>query len=178
MADEARTVATQKRKGGLIVTLAIVAAALIIPAAAGLLAFQFVILPRLTAADAVDGQEMEEKIPLTAVTVAFEQQVATLIMPPNTNAPASLLLYQVALECANPETLALVERFRPRFLDMIRELHGNKTRGEVDDPLVLDSIKKQILQRSNTILQRAQAQPDPNIRVTAVFHTQWTVQDQ
>jgi flagellar basal body-associated protein FliL len=178
MAEEAKTVAQGKKKGGLIAKLAVLAAAIIIPAVAGLLLFQFVLAPRLTETEVVDEQELEEKIPITAVTAEFDSQIATLVMPADANVPASLLLYQVALECANPETLALVDRFRPRFLDMIRELHANKTRAEVDDPLILDSIKKQILQRSNTILNRAQAQPDPNFRVTAVFHTQWTVQDQ
>ena len=176
MADELKNAAPGKKRAWL-TTIGMAVGAVLVAVIAGLLTFQFLLAPRLAgSADGEDG--IQDRIPPMAVTITFEQQVATLVMPPNTNVPASLLLYQVALECANPETLAVVDRLRPRFVDMIRETHANKTREEVDDPLVVSSIKKQILQRANSILNRALAQPDDRIRITDVFHMQWTVQDQ
>ncbi|MBN2309315.1 MAG: flagellar basal body-associated FliL family protein [Candidatus Hydrogenedentes bacterium] len=158
------------RKVGVIVAIVLVAVI------AALLVFNFVLKPML--ADKPDEPEAppEDKIPLTAVTVEFEKTYASVVMS-DPNLPSSTLLYQVSLECANEVTRALVERNMARFKDMLGDLHRNRTREELDDPLVLDGIKAQALQKANEILRRLQDPVDPTVRVTAVLYLEFYIQD-
>lgn len=145
-------------------------------AIAALLVFLFVIRPMFSAGEEKDPDFVAEpKIAATIVTIEFEQTFASILMPDN--APSSTLLYQVAMECNNQIAADLVTKNMPRFVDMIGELHRNRTRNELDDPLVVAGIKKQAVQEANKILRRLQEEIDPEVRVNEVFHKQFYIQD-
>ena len=152
------------RKIGVAVGIVLVAAI------AALLVFQFVFKPLLQEPAQVADEQIGEKIPDTVETVAFEKNFVSVVMPSD-DVPASTLLYTVNLECSNPEVAMLVERHRPRFEDMLQSLHRNRTRDDWNDPMVLEDIKRQALQKANELLQRLQPEVNPEWRITAVFET-------
>lgn len=177
MADEEKAEAAEsKGSSGLILKIAIIAAIIIVPATAAVVTYRLVLAPIL-AENAPTPEPEESKIPPTAQTSTFDQSFVTVIMP-DPNVPASLLLFSVSFECANLETAALVEGHKARFNDMVTQLHSFRTREELNDPLVKESIQRQARQKANAILARLQDRPDPNIRITAVFHDRFAVQDQ
>jgi flagellar basal body-associated protein FliL len=174
----------EKKKGGsgMMRTLMLVLAVVMVAAIGGLLVYKFVILPKFSEEDKPD-QTVElppaNLISPTAVTVSFDQGLATVRMPAGSAVPASLLSYAVTLECNNQPTADLVGKQMSRFTDMINKQHDSKTRAELDDPMIKTSIQKQIMLEANTILKQLQPESiDPEIRITAVFHTAFFVNDQ
>ncbi|MBX7257142.1 MAG: flagellar basal body-associated FliL family protein [Candidatus Hydrogenedentes bacterium] len=163
--------------------------------------FNFVLRPRLTdtpkPAEAEE-EKHESKIPATAVTVPFDEAFTTVIMP-SPDMPASTLLYKVSLECSNQAAAEKVKANMARFTAIIRKMHSYKSRQELDDPFVEQSIEKQIQQEANRILKElpvpaptgggeggghgggesaAPAESDGGEeRITAVFHEKFFVQD-
>lgn len=161
-------------------TLILVASVILVAAIGALLVLKFVLMPML-AEDNVDpsAPAPQSTISPTAVTVEFPESIVSVKMPPDSNVPASLLSFTVSLECHNPETAALVQAHNARFVDMINRQHEYKTRGELDDPRIKDSIQKAILLEANTILKQVQPpRTRAEIRVDAVFHTRFFVHDQ
>ena len=138
----------------------------------GLLVFRFVVQPRLNAnPDQQTSTANQDTIP-----VSFEETFTTVIMPSDTML-ASTLLYKISIECSDQETADLVAKFKPRFVAMIRKLHSYKTRAELDDPLVEESIRKQILQEANALLAEIRGGEDPKSRIVAVYHEKFYIQD-
>lgn len=179
MADEEQVDAQPTQQSAAWIWKAIIVVVVIlVPAVAGLVTFKMVVEPMVVVEEPVEPEEEPlDKIPLTAQTVPFEETFATVIMP-DPNIPASLLLFRVSLECANPETAALVTAHQARFSNMLTQLHSFRTREELNDPLVKESIQKQALQKANDILRRLQEQPNPDMRITGVFHDRFAIQDQ
>ncbi len=147
---------------GVILTFAII----------GLVVFRFVIQPRLE----TDPNKQAATANQNTVIVPFEEAFTTVIMP-SENMLASTLLYKVSIECSNQETADLVTGHMPRFVAMIRKLHSYKTRAELDDPLVEESIRKQILQEGNALLDELQGGENPKNRIVAVYHEKFYIQD-
>lgn len=172
MAEDTQPQVKKKSLVSLLIGVGIVVMA---AAVAALLVYMFVLRPMLAEAEI---EPVEPPIPMEGVMVSFEQDVATVIMP-SAEMIASLLLYQVDLECKNQATADLVGRYKPRFNRIITEQHRFRTREELNDKLVAESIRKQILLQCNEVLtQLIGGTPDPLIRVTEVFHSKWVVQDQ
>lgn len=138
----------------------------------GLVVFRFVIQPRLEP----DTAEHAATVNKNAVMVPFDEAFTTVIMP-SENMLASTLLYKVSLECSNQETADLVTSHMPQFVALIRKLHSYKTRAELDDPLVEESIRKQILQEGNALLDELQGGENPENRIVAVYHEKFYIQD-
>ena len=161
---------------GALIRMGIVAFVVLGAAVGGFVTFQFVLAPML--ADEDGGEEAEPKttIPLNPVTIAFDDSFVNVMR--EDEAPASTLVYGVTLECNNQMTADVVEAYLPRFVDMIGKLHDSRTRSELDDVLSLkESIQRQALQKCNAMLKKMQDDPDPAIRITAVFHHTFAVQD-
>lgn len=177
--------ATPTKKGGALHTMGITAGVVLVAAVSGLLVFNLVVRPRLQSAApqppnpaAPESEtEGEGKLPADAVTVSFEESFASVVMAER-DIPASILLYQVSFECANAATAALVEKHKARFVSMLRELHSYKTREELNDPLVEESVRKEALRRANSMLKSLQPVPDPSVRIVSVLHGKFFVQDQ
>lgn len=154
----------------------IVAACIVLAGAiAALSLYTFVLRPRLAAGDS-DSAAATNPSPVDVVPLTFEDSYVTLIMPKPEMA-ASILQYQVSIDCSNEATRALVEKAMDRFVAKIRELHSYKKREEVDDPLVEESIRRQIQIEGNKIIQEMQAKPDPANRITGVYHRKFLVTD-
>jgi hypothetical protein len=167
----------KKEGGGLIFRIAIIAVILIVPLVAAIVTWQLVLAPQLAASDEDPMPEDDaQALAANAVTVAFEQQYASLI-PSDPQFPAATLIYSIGLECANPETAGLVELHRERFQSVVTEKHRHLNRDEAEDRLLIESIEKQILLEANDLLKRYQASPAPEIRIIDVFHSQWYVTD-
>jgi flagellar basal body-associated protein FliL len=163
--------------------------AVLLAVAIGLAVFLFVLRPRLSEgpeASAGEGEAHGEPVPAHTVDVAFDEAFATVKMP-SPDLPASTLLYQVTLECSDQAAADKIKANMARFTAMVRQLHSYRERKELDDPLVEQSIERQIQQEANKMLKEL---PDPpagehgsaeksgaDSRVTAVYHVKFFVQD-
>ena len=148
----------------------------------GFATYQFVLSPMLAPPDDEEAKTAQEDpgeaIPMNPVTVEFTDIIANSLR--EGDEPRSMILASVTLECFNETTAALIEKHRPRFRDMVLKVHQSVTQAELADVLLLqESIQRRIRQRANDILKRAQLpnDPDPEIRVTDVFHGDFAVQE-
>ncbi|MFP4172955.1 MAG: flagellar basal body-associated protein FliL [Candidatus Hydrogenedentota bacterium] len=155
------------------------AMALVVPALAAGGVYYFVVRPMLTQEEARAGEESEDRISESAVTLSMEESFATVNMS-NTNIPASLLLFKVSLECANPETAELVNSHKVRFVDMINGLHSFRKRETLNDASIKEEIQQEAIRRANAILERLPKPDNSNAdyRITDVFHERFAIQDQ
>jgi len=170
--EEAAAPAETKGKRSILRMAGTALGVVLVFAIAGLLVWRFVIQPRLNA----DPNQQTAPINLNTVPVPFEEAFTTVIMP-SENMLASTLLYKVTLECSNQTTADIVGKYKSRFVAMIRKLHSYKTRAELDDPLVEESIRKQILQEANALITDLQGGDDPANRIVAVYHEKFYIQD-
>ncbi len=161
-----------KGKRSIVRVLGVVLGIIMIFAIAGLLVFRFVVQPRLNA----DPAQQTATQSLNTIPFSFEEAYVTVIMP-SENMLASTLLYKVTFECSDQETANLVIKYQPRFVAMLRKLHSYKTRSELDDPLVEESIRKQILQEANSLITELTGAEDPEKRIVAVYHEKFYIQD-
>jgi flagellar basal body-associated protein FliL len=174
MADTAEESAAQtepRAKRSIVRMLGIGLGIVLIFAIAGLLVFRFVVQPRLNT-----DPNVQPRVILNTIPVPFEETFTTVIMP-SENMLASTLLYKVSMECSDQATADLIAKYRPRFVAMIRKLHSYKTRAELDDPLVEESIRKQILQEANALIAEIQGGENPKNRIVAVYHEKFYIQD-
>jgi flagellar basal body-associated protein FliL len=158
-------------KGSIVRTLGIVAGLVLTAGIMGVVVWHFVVKPRLTA-------EVEPPPPPATLQVAvpFDETAVTLIMP-QPEMLASLLSYKLTIDCSNQETADLVIKYKPRFVDLIRKSHSYKTRAEMDDPLVEESIRRQIMQSGNALIEEIEGKENPDNRIVAVYHEKFVVQD-
>jgi len=161
-----------KGKRSIIRVLGVVLGIVMTFAIIGLLVFRLVVQPRLTE----DPAQPAATVNLNTVPFPFEDAYVTVIMP-SENMLASTLLYEVTFDCSNQETFNLVTKYKSRFVAMLRKLHSYKTRAELDDPLVEESIRKQILQESNALIMEILGGEDPEMRIEAVYHEKFYIQD-
>jgi hypothetical protein len=116
------------------------------------------------------------KIPLETQIHQFEETYASLLMS-DPNMPSSTLLYQVSISCSNLIAKELVVLHEDRFIDKIGELHRGRTREEVNDAMVVEGIKKQMIQELNKILRQLQAVTDESVRIIDVHYRKFFVSD-
>jgi flagellar basal body-associated protein FliL len=170
MADEVKN-EEAAAKGNPIIRLVLAAGA------GGFATWLFVLAPMLASPDDEEGvaEAAEPSIPLNPVMFAFEDAFVNVIM--DAELPASTLVYGVTFECANQQTVALITTHKARFVDMLLKLHSGLHRKDLDAPtLIQESIQRQAIQKANDILRRLGADP-AQIRVTAVFHHSFLVDD-
>ncbi|HNV21276.1 MAG TPA: hypothetical protein PLB67_04415 [Candidatus Hydrogenedentes bacterium] len=178
MADEPQPAVPVPRKSSLVGLLIWLGVACMVAVLGALLLYFVMFRPRLAEDAAPVDAGSGDKLNPNTVTVDFDESVASVKMPQDSQLPASLLSFQVSLECNDQITAALVQKHIARFTDMINKQHEFRTRAELDDPRVKTDIQKTILLEANTILKQLQpGPPDPNIRVTAVFHKRFLVSD-
>ncbi len=177
MSDE-QPLPTPAKKSSFMSTLIWLGVAMMTAALGAVLLYLFVLRPMLSGAGPED-IALEDKLNPHAITVDFEESVASVRMPPDSQLPAALLSFAVSLECNNRATAELVQRHIARFTDMINKQHEFRERAELDDPRVKAAIQQTILLEANTILKQLQpGAADPNIRVTDVFHRRFLISDQ
>ncbi|HOD49577.1 MAG TPA: hypothetical protein PLM14_02495 [Candidatus Hydrogenedentes bacterium] len=181
MSDE-QPAAPSPRKSSFVSMLIWLGVAVMVAAIAAVVLYLFVLKPRLSedgGARSSPAADAGDKLNPNAVTVDFDDAVASVKMPTDSQLPAAMLLFAVSLECNNQMTADLLEKHRARFTDMINKQHEFRTRAELDDPRVKADIQRTILMEANTILKQLQpAAINPQIQVTAVFHRRFLVSDQ
>lgn len=169
MAEEQE--ATPARRSPLVGYLTMGAMVVIVPLVLALVVFQFVVKPMLApAAEAEHAEEHaeeehEDAIPETATPIEFpETQASVLSDDPDLAAP--VLIYKVAMIVDTPETAALISgggggehggggaSKQVFFTAMLDKLHRNRTRSELSDPQVQETILKQARQEANNLLKR------------------------
>lgn len=182
MSDEAKAEeqkGEEKPGGNPLVPIIIAAVVLSIAAGGGFGVYRFVLAPRLAVQDPgeADSTLPDDTIPKSPVSLQFDQKFVNLVR--DGDGPAAILVFQVTLECANQATFDVIAMHRIRFEDMLIKLHDSRTRVELDDTLALKtSIQRQAKQKANDLLQRLQAKPNPENRITGVFHNLFAVQEQ
>ncbi|HOV60481.1 MAG TPA: hypothetical protein PK349_05385 [Candidatus Hydrogenedentes bacterium] len=157
--------------------------ALILPAIAGLAVFRFMILPRVAAEEAAITdtetmvEETEEYTPEMQILELPEAQAT--VTPPNFDAASPLLMYQVALTCANAQTVSVIETYKPMFIALVAKLHRNRTRAELADPFVQETILKQTREEANALLQKLAGKNNNKvpIRVIEAVYVKFTIVD-
>jgi len=157
--------------------------ALILPAIAGLAVFRFMILPRVAAEEAATTdtetmvEETDEYTPEMQILELPEAQAT--VTPPNFDAASPLLMYQVALTCANPQTVSVIETYKPMFIALVSKLHRNRTRAELSDPFVQETILKQVREEANALLQKLVGKNNNKvpIRVIEAVYVKFTIVD-
>jgi flagellar basal body-associated protein FliL len=180
MPEEKKNEAEPVKSGGGMGRLFLLAGVILVAAIGGLATYLFVLAPMLKDPEA--GKEAHAKadtgdlIPHGAVPVDFEKVVVNVVR--EGTGPASILQFGVTLECSNEETKKLVEAHKARFIDIINKLHDSRTRSELDDTLLIkESIERQALQKTNELLKKLQEKPTDEIKITAVLHHAFVVQD-
>ena len=96
---------------------------------------------------------------------------------PSPDIPASILMFQVALDCTNSTAASLIEDNKTRFAAKIRELHSYKKRVELDNPQLEQDILKAVVQESNALLQEITGKPSEKARVKDAYHVKFFIQD-
>ena len=151
------------------------AAALLVPAVIGMVVFNLAIKPKLAMepepaipADAI------QPFPPTMTPVDFdEMHVSVQSEDPDLVAP--LLIMQVSLSCADGPTAAKVLEKKQYFAAEILSLHQGRTRAELNDPLVQNSILEQIRQRANLLLK--QLSPSMDLTVLKAMYLKFAIMD-
>jgi len=158
----------------IVFTIAIVAAIIIVPTALALLTLRFA-TQGLAGPGGVNGAPVaNDLIPASVQTVQFDQQY-TAVLRESEDYPASTFAFKVAFDVTSPQTAALIDRHRARFHATIVEVHSFRSRAELEDPLVKQSIQRNIRDKANELLRRLGASESD--RVLDVFHEQYVVQD-
>jgi len=112
--------------------------------------------------------------PRTMVEVIFdEQQISVQTEDPEMVAP--LLIAQVLLMCRDQATANQVEARKPLFSALILRFHRGRTRTELNDSLVENSILEQIKQQSNILLRRLN--PDADLLILDAQHLKFAIVD-
>lgn len=165
-----------KRLSPLIKTIVAVGLSVLIPAILGIVTFNLVLRPMLAGGKEEEPAETIGAISPDVVTVKFDEAQAT-VLAEDPNAPSPLLIYQVAMACANPDTKTLIEdeNRKDYFTAMLAKLHRNRTRAELNDPYVQETILKQAKQEANQLLKKLA--PAQDFQVIDVMHIKYAIYD-
>lgn len=149
--------------------------ALLVPAIIAWVLFDVVLKPKLAREpEVVTPVDDLPPFPPTMMTVDFDQmEVSVQTDDPDLAAP--LLLLQVSLSCADEVTAGTVEARKQYFAAMILGLHQGRTRSELNDPLVQNSILEQIRIQSNTLLKRLS--PAADLQVLKAMYLKFAIMD-
>jgi flagellar basal body-associated protein FliL len=184
MADkkEKQAEVPQKGGGGGMGRLIMMAGVVLVAAIGGLATYLFVLAPVLKDPAAEHGEAHaeehgeEDHVPHHAEMIELPTVVVNVIR--EGDGPAPYLQFGVTLECSDHATAQLVERYKARFVDIINKLHDSRTRKELDDTLLIkESIQRQAMQKTNELLKKLQEKPSDDVKITAVLHHTFVVQD-
>lgn len=139
-------------------------------AIAGLLVFRFLLQPMLAPAEA----GAPEGLPPGMITYDFPEMNVSVI-PDDPEFPTPILIFQVAVACKNPLTAELIAANRSWFMSMLNDVHQYKTKSELNDPQVKESMRRQAMQKANALL--GELAPGQDVEVIRVLHTKYFVYD-
>ncbi len=165
-----------KKKSSFIMNAVLFSAALLVPAIIGLVVFKMWLLPTLSGPppEELVVEVVDDAFPIGMTDVVFEEiQVSVQSDDPDVVPP--LLVVKVAFSCATPEAAAKVTEKKSYFEAEILKYHQGRTRSELNDPMVQNSILEQIKQQSNILLKKM----DPMVEMTVlrVMHLKYMIVD-
>ena len=159
----------------IVFTIAIAAAIIIVPTIMAFVTYRFATQRMADPSTAGNVPTVaNDRIPDSVQTIQFDQQY-TAVLRESEEYPASTFAFKVAFDVTSPQAVATIDRHRARFHAMIIEVHSFRSRAELEDPLVKQSIQRNIRDRANELLRRLGA--TDRDRVLDVFHEQYVVQD-
>ena len=173
MADTENVEEEGKAGGSLVSSIIKYALMVVVPAAIAIALYVFVLMPLLGDAPAPPALP-DDVIPDTETIVAFPEAQSTVIAD-DPSASAPLLLYEVHVAAKDPLTAELIESKKTRFTAAINRLHRNRTRSELNDPFVQDTILRQVRQEVNALLGRYA--PGAGHEVTEAMYTSFRIID-
>lgn len=147
---------------------------ILIPVVLAVATVYFVLNPMMAPpADSTD-EEVVDVIPPTAMTVEFDEVQAT-VRTEGPDEAAPVLVYKIAMAVSDPATAAVIEAKKAWFSSMLGKLHRNRTRSELNDPYVEETILKQAKQEANLLLKKL----DPGVKheVLEVMHLKYAIFD-
>lgn len=177
MAEEKKKAEAEAPKGGMGRILLLVGVVLV-AAIGGLATYLFVLAPVLKDPEAHEEAKAHEEHSMPAHPVAVDLPNVVVNVMREGDGPSALLSFAVTIECNNAETAEIVNTHKARFVDIINKLHDSRTRKELDDTLLIkESIERQAMQKVNELLSKLQEEPNEEIKITAVLHQNFVVQD-
>jgi len=174
MAEETNAAAEQP-SSPVVRTLIGVGIVVLVAAILAALTFQFVVRPLVAPAAAPEAPPPDDLIPATAVSYDFPEMQATVLMN-DPDAAAPLLMFQLSLLCANPATMETIVSRQSLFVSLVNKLHRNRTRSELNDPYVQESLLRNAEQEINALLRRV-APNAPDLRVLQADYLKFTIYD-
>lgn len=149
---------------------------LVVPLTLALLVFQFVLSPMLGGEEPAAPVKpvVDNAYPAGAMAFEFEE-VQAAVLPDDPDLAAPVLLYRVAMVCKDQLTNDLVSQQQVYFTAMLDKLHRNRTRSELNDPLVQETILKQARQEANTLLKRLA--PEAELEIIEVLYVKFGMID-
>jgi flagellar basal body-associated protein FliL len=165
----------EKKSSTLIKNLIMLCGAILVPAIIAVGVFNFVLKPKLGGEEEVDkGPVVTNAFPETMGNVTFDkQQISVQTDDPDVVAP--LLITKITLSCQDDATITMVGLHKDHFAAMILKLHQGRTRTELNDPLVQNSIREQIKQQANNLLGRLS--PEMELKVLEALHVEFMIVD-
>ncbi len=163
-----------KKTSSIVRTAIIVGLLVLVPACLAMVTYLFVISPLLPEDEAgAPEDEVENPFPEGIVTVAFEEAQASLITDGDGAAP--LLIYKISVAVDSAGTEAVLTANMDWFTAMLGRLHRNRTRAELNDPVMEETILKQAKQEANRLLR--QLDPEGGGEVLHVLYTKFAIYD-
>jgi flagellar basal body-associated protein FliL len=145
----------------------------LVSAVLALVLFNFVLRPRLGTQEAAPELPSDSIPAETMLYEMAEAQATVMVDSPDQAAP--LLIYQLALVCKDQMTYTLVETRKAFFSARLTELFRNRTRSELNDPYVQESIRKQATQKANAEIRKFS--PAGTEEILEVLYLKFTIFD-
>jgi len=181
-------------KSGLVKMIVVAAVAVVVPVVAAVGIYMFVLAPRLQAADpaaagehgAADatgehgeaGEAHEEEAGHTMVDAAAVEfaEESVNVLPETPGGKVALLSYQCAVVVPSAHMAELVgdKSRKPFFSSILLKLHSNRTKTELNDPRVKESILRQAKQECNAVMKKLFPE-DEHSEVLDVLHIKYTI---
>ncbi len=178
MPEEKKKTEVEAPKGGGMGRILLLVGVVLVAAIGGLATYLFVLAPVLKDPDAHEEAKAHDEHEMPAHPVAVELPNVVVNVMRDGDGPSAMLQFGVTLECNNADTAHLVDAHKARFVDIVNKLHDSRSRKELDDTLLIkESIQRQALQKTNELLKKLQKKPNDEIKITAVFHQTFVVQD-
>jgi len=176
-------------KSGLIKLVVMVAVVFLVPLALVGVVYVFVLAPRLQAAETMPGAEHAEAAHdeeehgeagghedmAHAAAIEFDDESVN-VMPDAPGGKPALLTYKCAI-IVNSHELELVVGDKAKkafFSSILLRLHSNRTKTELNDPRVKESILRQAKQEANAMVKKLLPE-DEEAKVLEVLHIKYTI---
>jgi len=127
------------------------------------------------AAETDHGEEEAGETMVDAAAVEFDEESVN-VLPDGAGGKVALLTYKCALVVPNAEIATLVgdKARKPFFSSILLRLHSNRTKTELNDPRVKESILRQAKQECNAMMKKLFPENE-HAKVLDVMHIKYTL---